>query len=242
MDFFPLVGTLISHDKDWNVNCPRLWAVGVQLLASLFKPEAPAGTTSAPQKPSSSRFCPLILTPSSPLSGRKMGLSLLPSLACRCPSQQWPGSLHRRMSLWPRAQLQTKALWSWVCLLWLTGPCPPPRCQLGRAAKFIPLELMVSTELGHFPAQEVKRVWALDRLSLAPGQIADYPHTKEGRKMRQPLCLRPEAGRPSDTCAWGPRRRESSAQNRQSAEPQPKLHTHRWLPGAANWPDLSLNS
>ena len=229
MDFFPLVGTLISHNRGWNVNCPHLWAVGVRVLASLFKHEDLLARPWHPRGPqaadSALRSSPQALLS---LEERRASLSFPPwptgaplSSGLAASTEEWHSG--------PGPSLRQKPFWSWACLLWLTGPCPPPHCQLGRAAKFIPLELMVSTDLGHFPAQEVKRVWALDRLSLAAGQIADCPHTEEGRKMRRPLCLRPEAGRPADTCAWGVRGRESSAQNRQSLEPQPKLHTQPWL-------------
>ena len=213
----------VTKAEKWIVHVSGQWKSGSRLLFSSLKhllawPQHPGGPRTAdsyPQALSSleERWASHSFPPwptGAPLS------SGLAASTKECHSGLGPS-------------LRQKPFWSWACILWLTGPCPPPRCQLGRAAKYIPLELMVSTELGHFPVQEVKWVRALDILSLAPGQIADCPHTEEGRKMRHPHCWRPEAGRPTDMCAWGAGRREPNAPNKQNPEPQPKLYIQPWL-------------
>lgn len=101
-DFFPLVGILTKNCKACS---PCLRTVGVWswlLFSSLKHLLAWSQHPRAPKRQ--------ILLSDSLLSGRKTGFTLFPSLARRCPSHQWAGSLHRRMSLWTGAQPQTKAL------------------------------------------------------------------------------------------------------------------------------------
>lgn len=175
-----------------------MWASGPWLLFSilkhlLVKPQHPRPPLLVTQK---------ILTSSFSLPWKKDGPPALPSsLPRRCPTQWWPGSLHRRMSLWPGARPQTKALLEQGLHPQADGTSRLP--PLETAAKFISLEWKVSTDQGRFSAQEVKWVRVFTGLSLALGQIADCPRTEKGRKMRCPTSHRLEAGRPADTCALG---------------------------------------
>lgn len=102
--------------------------VGVWALASLLKPKAPAVMASAP-KALRQQIPPCSFS----LPWKEDGpLALSFSLPHRCPTQQWPGSLHKRMSLWPGARPQTKALLELGLHPQADGTVPASPCQLGR--------------------------------------------------------------------------------------------------------------
>lgn len=134
------------------------------------------------------------LQPLSSLEGRRASgsLSLLPR---RCPTQQWPGSLHGRMSLWPGARPQTKALLELGLHPRANRTVPASPCQLGRRLNSPLARSVVATDQEYVSAQEVKRVRALDCLSLALGRKADCSHWG-GKGDETPRSQRPEAGRP----------------------------------------------
>lgn len=102
--------------------------VGVWALASLLKPEVSAVTTWASEAPTQ-QIPPCSLS----LPWKEDGpLALSFSLPRRCSTQQWPGSLHRRMSLWPGARPQTKALLELGLHPQADRTVPASPCKLGR--------------------------------------------------------------------------------------------------------------
>lgn len=101
-----LIGLLTKHNKTGKVRVRISGQCGSLGFGFSSQAQSPSGMASAPEGPKQQ-----VLPSRFSLLWKKDGpLARSPSQPRRCPTQQWPGSLHGRMSLWPGARPQTKAL------------------------------------------------------------------------------------------------------------------------------------